>query len=109
MLLFHPSSNLPCAFRDALLTKKCRLSGFFGGVLTTDLDGDGTDDDPQDNGFVEGQLMTFRVERRGAVFSFYASEMRVHRYSSEAQVTSIGFRPHRATFDIYDWQLHRHT
>eukprot|EP01052_Picozoa_sp_SAG31_P051800 SAG31_NODE_12474_length_939_cov_0.980952_2_plen_165_part_00 len=82
--------------------------GFFGGVLTTDLDGDGTNDDPQENGFVEGQLMTFRVERRGSTFSFYASELRVHTYSTDVPVTSIGFRPHRATFQIYDWQLYRH-
>ena len=64
--------------------------------------------DPQASGFVEGQLMTFRVERRGATFSFYASELLVHTYESEADVTSIGFRPHRATFQIYDWQLVRH-
>ena len=34
---------------------------FFGGVLTT---GVGPAGSPQENGFVEGQLMTFRVERR---------------------------------------------
>ena len=35
--------------------------GFFGGSLNTNVGPAGS---PQENGFVEGQLMTFRVERR---------------------------------------------
>lgn len=76
--------------------------GFFGGVLTN------VHDDPQASGFVEGQLMTFRVERRGSTFTFWASEQLVHSYISDVPVTSIGFRPHRATFFVYDWQVIRH-
>ena len=69
----------------------------------TQLDGD-----PEENGFVEGQLMTFRVSRRGSTFEFWASEQLVYTYESDEEITSIGFRPHRATFKIYDWQIVRH-
>ena len=94
--------------------------GFFGGVLNTDLDSQCEDadnsghdlgsgcTDPSEHGFVEGQLMTFRVERRGQLFTFWASEILVHRYRTDAAVTSIGWRPHRATFFVYDWQVVRH-
>ena len=91
-----------------------------GGVLNTDIDNrcDDADNsaaelgagctDPAEHGFVEGQLMTFRVERRGELFTFWASEILVHRYRTDAAVTSIGWRPHRATFFVYDWQVVRH-
>ena len=94
--------------------------GFFGGVLNTDLDSQCEDSDnsggdlgagctdPEDHGFVEGQLMTFRVERRGNVFTFWASELLVHTYRTDVAVASIGWRPHRATFFVYDWQVIRH-
>ena len=45
--------------------------------------------------------MTFRVQRRGSTFEFWASGLLVHTYESDEPVTSIGFRPHRATFQLY--------
>jgi hypothetical protein len=75
---------------------------FFGDAFTN------VQPDPQSHGFVEGQLMTFRVTRRGSTFEFWASEQLVHTYESDEAITSIGFRPHRATFQIYDWQIVRH-
>ena len=94
--------------------------GFFGGVLNTDLDSQCDDSDnsghtlgsgctdPSEHGFIEGQLMTFRVERRSNTFTFWASELLVHTYRTDVAVISIGWRPHRATFFIYDWQVVRH-
>ena len=75
--------------------------GFFGNVLTN------VHGDPQ-SFFIEGELLTFRVVRRGSIFTFWASEQLVHTFESDVDVTSIGLRPHRAVFKIYDWQIIRH-
>ena len=56
--------------------------GFFGGSLNTDVGPTGS---PQENGFVEGQLMTFRVERREKTANAFAAFPKgpLFRYQNE--------------------------
>jgi hypothetical protein len=48
------------------------------------------------------------MENRGNTFTFWASEILVLTYRTDVPITSIGWRPHRATFFVYDWQVIRH-
>ena len=49
------------------------------------------------------------MENRGNAFTFWASEVLVYTYETDdVPVTSTGWRPHRATFFLYDWQVVRH-
>ena len=84
-----------------------RVGIFRWRVLTTDLDGDGTNDNAQENGFVEGQLITSRVERCGSTLSFFTSELRVHTYGTEVAVSLLFFSTAPYYFPVYDWRHHK--
>jgi hypothetical protein len=78
---------------------------FFGNEPGTDNAITRVADDPQASGFVEGELMTFRVDRRGSTLEFWASERLLYSYDTQAAISEMGLRPFRGRFQLYDWQV----
>ena len=61
--------------------------------------------DPANFGILEGIMMNFVVQRRGNDYTISVNGKTVQTHTQAIPITSIGLRPHRATFKLYEWSV----